>query len=97
MTSSDSDGKTAHTPGLDKWGFDYSQAGLYRNMRTGKVVHLSRIRHFRDGTGRIEACFTGTRNGKPFGRGFGATIEDFFGRHAALAKAEGRTATGERP
>lgn len=52
--------------------------GFYRNAKTGKIVHVHYMLH-RDG--RIEACFRGTRNGKPFGRAFGASIEDFMERH----------------
>lgn len=52
--------------------------GLYRNAKTGKVVHVHYTCH--DGE-RVEICFRGTKDEKPFGRAFSAPIEDFFSRH----------------
>jgi hypothetical protein len=67
---------------LDARGFDHTQDGEYRNVKTGKLVVLRGIRHFTDGTGRIEACYWGTRNGgQRFGRAFSLPIESFFERY----------------
>lgn len=66
--------------------FDTSQAGYYRSERTKRIVFVEHIRHFKDGTGRIEASFRGTRDGKPFGRTFGKPIEDFFATYEFISK-----------
>lgn len=60
---------------------DDSQNGLYRNAKTGKVVSVRYILHNYPSCDTISACFTGTRDGKPFGRAFSAPVEDFFARH----------------
>lgn len=56
--------------------------GLYRNVKTGKVVHVTDTSHWSDG--QVKIYFRGTRDEKPFGRTFSTSIEDFFDRHMWL-------------
>ncbi len=67
--------------------YDATQAGFYRGPKTGRIVFMRHIRHLNDGTGRIEATFTGTRDGKPFGRTFVEPIGEFFSRYEFVSRA----------
>lgn len=60
---------------------DESQNGLYRNVKTGKTVNVHAILHNYPSGNDISVCFTGTRDGRPFGRAFHDSIENFFDRH----------------